>query len=53
MGFGGIEMTDEIPEEMKDQMLALIDNFYKKEWQKFADNLDGLKKSTKEMLNKK
>jgi len=43
-------MTDKIPEEMKDQMLALLDNFHKRDWKKFDNTLDELKKSNKEML---
>ena len=40
-------MTD-IPEEMKDHFLALIDSFAKQDWEKFDKALAGLTKSREE-----
>jgi len=41
-----------IPEEMQDHMFALMDSFYKCEWEKFDKALAGLVKSRKETSDK-
>ena len=42
-------MNKEIPEEMKDQMLAIIDNFHKQDWSKLEINLSKMLESTKDI----
>lgn len=43
-------MADKISEEMKDQMLGVIDSFYKKDWKRLAEVLPKLQKSTDAMI---
>jgi len=50
---GGMNISmKDVPEEMKDYMLALIDSFSKCEWEKFDKALAGLTKSREEHVFK-
>ncbi len=50
IGRRGRRLTD-IPEEMKDHLLALIDSFAKQDWPKFDKALAGLTKSREEGMD--